>query len=119
MKELIVKFKADYGRNGNLDGLFICTQDQLDAIFGKDVYFGEVLGKHSNVTVDLQKDDFEIISDDQDFIAKLKKVFKITSTISGHNPIDYIYDNFEGGNYGKKDEKWLVRLFGESIRDSM
>tara|TARA_Y100000310_G_scaffold321360_1_gene378878 strand:+ start:3846 stop:4022 length:177 start_codon:yes stop_codon:yes gene_type:complete len=48
-------FYADFGRMGNLDGIFIAESDDLDAIMGKDIYFGEILGKHSDIILTLEK----------------------------------------------------------------
>lgn len=81
-------FSADCGRMGILDGLFIATQEQVDEIIGKDVYFGEVLGKHSDIEITMNEDDFAEITDDQDLINQLEKLFKST-TLCGYNPLNY------------------------------
>jgi len=89
MKKL-VRYNVDCGRMGSLDGLFICEDSDLDRIadYGT-VSFGEVLGKHSDVRIKFTKEEFEILTDDQDFIDRLEKYVGGRS-ISGYNPLNYI-----------------------------
>jgi len=85
----IVSFYVDYGRMGELDGLFICDKEALEKLYGKEVYFGEVLGKHSEVSLEMDASLFQIKTEDQDFIAKFIEIMG-DGTISGYNPFDYI-----------------------------
>jgi hypothetical protein len=86
--KLLVSFYWDCGRQGSLDGLFITTQEQLNTIIGKRIYFGEVLGKHSEIYGTLEEKDITVKSNDQDFINKLEEIIGST-TISGFNPFGY------------------------------
>ena len=92
MKKLY-KFSWDCGRMGVLTGLFIAEESEIDALVGKHIYFGEVLGKHSEISGKLEAGDLEVKSDDQDFINKLIKIMG-DGTISGFNPLDY-YDGYD------------------------
>ena len=94
MEKLLVKYHEDFGRMGNLDGLFICTKTQLESIKNLDIYFGEVLGKHSEVTTNDAYYYCEIVSEDQDLIHDLLTVF-VSNNISGYNPLDYVEDESE------------------------
>lgn len=87
--KVLVSFAWDCGRQGDLRGLFICTQEELDALEGKEVYFGEVLGKHSEIYGSLQKKDFRVISVEQDKIDWLEEIMN-SKSISGFNPMDYL-----------------------------
>ncbi len=89
-KQLLVEYHADFGRMGDLQGLFVCTEDELKAAMGESVYWGEVLGKHSEIDHDLSDDDITIKSEDQDFIAKL--VDLLGTDISGFNPVSKIQE---------------------------
>lgn len=89
MKKLLVHFCWDIRRMGVVESLFICTQEELDNAFGKEIYFGEVLGKHSDIKGTLDLSDIVIKSDDQDFINKLQDIIGSTR-ISGHCPLDYM-----------------------------
>lgn len=75
-------------RGGSVESIFVATQEQIDSIIGKRVYFGEILGKHSEVIGDLESCEFEVLSEDQDFIEKFEKIIGDT----GHNPISYLRD---------------------------
>lgn len=89
MKKLY-EFNWDCGRMGDLNGLFIADEADVAAIVGKEIYFGEVLGKHSEISGTLDDEDLTVKSDDQDFITKFIEIMG-EGTISGYNPLDY-YD---------------------------
>lgn len=92
--KVLVKFRWDYARCGDVEGLFITTQKELKASYGKYVYFGEILGKHSEVDGELNKSDFKIITQDQDFIEKLINLFD-GETLMGCNPLDVLAEGEE------------------------
>lgn len=46
----IYSFYWPYYRGGNVDGTFVATAEQVAGIIGKYVYFGEIRGKHSEVS---------------------------------------------------------------------
>lgn len=87
--KVIVNFYVDFWRGGSLDGIFICEKADLEKLYGKTVYFGEVLGKHSEVEVEMSETLLTVKTDDQDFIAKFIEIMG-DGTISGYNPFDYI-----------------------------
>ena len=62
----LYKFYWDCGRMGYLDGLFIAEESDLEEAYDKEVYFGEVLGIHSEIYGTLNRDDISLISDDSD-----------------------------------------------------
>lgn len=84
----IYEFNWDCGRMGELEGLFIAEESDIEKLIGKEIYFGEVLGKHSEIFGILEEKDLTVKSDDQDFIQKFIETMG-DSTISGYNPIDY------------------------------
>lgn len=90
MNRFLVRFAWDCGRMGNVEGLFVTTQEELDVAYGKEVYFGEILGKHSEVHGTLTIEDITVVSEDQDFIEKL--VALLGTSLSGYNPLSYIED---------------------------
>ncbi len=85
----IYSFGVDFGRNGEIDGMFIAESDNVENIIGKNVDFGEALGKHSDVQVVMEESYFTILSDELDFIEKFEKIIG-TGSISGYNPLDYL-----------------------------
>lgn len=84
-KKLLVRYEVDFGRMGDLHGLFVTTHEEMTAALGNEVYWGEVLGKHSDIYHKLQIEDLTVVTDDQDFIAKL--VEYVGTDVSGFNPI--------------------------------
>lgn len=89
-KKLLVQFYWDCGRLGDLEGLFITTEDELKSWYGRESYFGEVLGKHSEIDGAIDEGDFTIKSDDQEFIDKIEEL--LGDHLSGFYPGDYISD---------------------------
>lgn len=85
----LYRFNWDCGRDGDVNGVFIADDDDVNDNIGKGVYFGEILGKHSEIHGTLDEDDLEVLSDDQDFIDKMIVVFG-DGDISGYNPLNYI-----------------------------
>lgn len=82
-------FTFDCQRLGRLKGLFIAEEHDVDLIIGQHVYFGEVLGKHSDISGNIDNGEIVEKSDDQELISKLEMIFG-GRTISGYNPFDYL-----------------------------
>lgn len=91
MTKILVKFHWDCGRMGDVNGLFITTKEELENVYGRNVYFGEILGKHSEVHGKLNKEDFTIVSEEKDKIEWLQELMN-SDTISEYNPFDYLED---------------------------
>lgn len=72
---------------GDVISVFVAEDTVVSAAIGKRVYFGEILGKHSEVYGSLDKDDLEVLTDDQGFIAKFEH---IVGKGIGYNPLDYL-----------------------------
>ena len=56
------------------------------------MYFGEILGKHSEIYGKLEKYEIAEISEDQKLIQKLEKIFNDQEALCGYNPLDYIQE---------------------------
>jgi hypothetical protein len=87
--ERMYKFHWD-GGYGDLEGLFIADESEVNKIIGKSIYFGDVLGKYSDVHGYLREKDFKIIDINEQTIRMFKKL--VGTNICGHNPLDYIED---------------------------
>lgn len=83
----VYKFYADCGRQGDLQGLFIAKKEHVKYLIESkiEVYFGEVLGKHSEVYGPIEEHEITFVSDSQEVIDIIKK-FNLES---GYNPFDY------------------------------
>ena len=73
-------------RGGELQGTFTCDKEIISQLYGKNIYFGEVLGKHSELSIDFDEADFELLTDDQEFISK----YELLVGDTGYNPFDYL-----------------------------
>jgi len=104
MKKLY-SYYIDYGRSGNLEGLFIAEESELKKILGKEIYFGEILGKHSEVTYTFDESDFNVLSEDQYKIEWLESL--LGSSVSGYNPLDYFEDSKWIPIEEDEDEEWI------------
>ncbi len=80
-------------RGGTLEGLFVATDAEVDKACGKTVHYGEALGKHSEVSIDLEPEHFERLDVDMEAVAKLTAV--LGKTLSGRNPLARIAEQEE------------------------
>lgn len=87
---ILAKFEWDCGRAGFIDGVFFTTRDELESLIGKRVYFGEVLGKHSEVFGVIGPGDVHVITIDPAIVDGLYKANSNNSTLSGYNPLRYV-----------------------------
>lgn len=88
MSKYLWSFEWDCGRQGSVEGLFVATEETIKENMGKQVYFGEILGKHSEVYGTLEEGDVTKVDLDSETVEKVQKV--LGSTWSGYNPLSYI-----------------------------
>ena len=88
----LYKFYWYYGRMGNVEGFFIADIRDVANAIGKQVCFGEILGKHSDVYGTLSKGDLRVVSCDQNLIEELSK---IGLDLCGYNPLNYLEEEEE------------------------
>lgn len=87
----IYSFYWDCGRVGSVSGLFVAESADIAKAIGKQVYLGEVLGKHSEIYGSLDEPDVTLKSDapaDVEFFERL-------DLVTGYNPLEYINDDEE------------------------
>jgi len=82
------KFHWDCGRQGDLYGVFIATEEEVQSLVGQEVYFGEVLGKHSEVYGTIEQGEITMITNNAEAVKALLEA--CGRTISGHNPLQYL-----------------------------
>ena len=88
MAKGIYKYSEFFGRMGSLEGVFVADSSEVAAAMGREVCFGEVLGKHSEVRSTMSADDIKLASDDPKFVA----LFEELDLASGTNPIATLHD---------------------------
>lgn len=87
----LYKFTLDWGRMGTIQSLFVADPKEVEAAYGKVLYFGEALGKHSEVEDELTPEMLEEVTDDPDFIDLCinRDIFV------GPNPLDHIHPEYQ------------------------
>lgn len=87
MEKGLYKLNFNCGRSGSLEGLFVANIADVDFLIEKgwEVYFGEVLGKHSEVCGPIEEVDIKLVSTDEAVI----KVITDNELENGHNPFHY------------------------------
>lgn len=68
-----------------VDGIFLATEKEVKELIGKEVYFGEVLGKHSEIYGTIDVGDITELDVTPQTINDLAKF----GTLSGYNPLEY------------------------------
>jgi hypothetical protein len=88
MNKYLYKFHWDCGRMGDLETLFVATEDEIKDLIGRDTNFGEVLGKHSEIYGTIEEKDITKIDLDPETVEKVSKILGITW--SGYSIFDYV-----------------------------
>lgn len=94
----IYKLNLDCGRNGNLTGVFIAEKEHVAVLLENkiEVYFGEVLGKHSEIFGALDKSNIEMASDDPRDVELVERL----KLENGHDPFAYSCMQSQADEYG-------------------
>lgn len=99
----LYRFTWDCRRMGILSGLFIADSDEISKVIGKKIYFGEVLGKHSEIYGVLEEQDLEIVTTDPLFLDQCEQYIG-KGTLSGYNPLDYYDPSDDEVDFDMNDE---------------
>ncbi len=100
MTDMIVSMSLDYGRCGDVKGVFLVSKEDFELArkLNPQVYFGEILGKHSEVYCDFNEISFEVKTEDQE---KVKALIEMDMHSNGHNPFDYLDEHSPEWRNGK------------------
>lgn len=92
MEKAIYKLNFDCGRMGSLNGVFVAEKQYVNILVESkmEVYFGEVLGKHSEIYGPIEAGDIKMVSDSDEAI----KVVEELDLSSGYNPFHYTTAGF-------------------------
>lgn len=102
MTKNLYRFSHDFGRMGALEGTFVATEADIEKIAGKEIGFGEALGKHSDISCVIERgENLDLVTDDQEFIAKAEEY---GLTPSGYNPLDYLNEEEEESDESEDDD---------------
>lgn len=93
MADKLWKFYVDRGRMGEVESVFVATEEEIEAVIGKEVYFGEILGKHSEVCGTIEASEITQLNVSQEAIMEVTTI--LGRTWSGHNPLEYYEEEDE------------------------
>lgn len=87
MRKGIYKLHIDCGRSGVVEGLFVTYTLYVEALLATKVvvYFGEILGKHSEVHGAIDPSELQLVTTEK----KVVKMFEKYNLTIGHNPFEY------------------------------
>lgn len=91
MTKFLYDFHWNRGRMGDVTGRFLATPEEVNVCIGKEINFGEILGKHSDVGGILEEKDIKLVTSDLTFISMAETLGIDLS--SGYNPLDYLLEN--------------------------
>lgn len=113
MKKGIYKLNFDCGRSGDLEGVFIATDKQVEKLISSEiqVYFGEVMGKHSEVFGKIEKKEIKLVTEDENVIS----LFELHDLSSGHDPFTYGSVNFEFNLFEEEDDMCVKEIINKLI----
>lgn len=83
----LYKFEWDFGKEGQVLGLFLATPIQVIEAKGREIYLGNVLGEHSEIYGVIQEDHIELLSSNDDFI---NQAVQCGAVPFGYNPLEYL-----------------------------
>lgn len=83
----LYKMDIDCGRQGDLMGIFVAEVEAVKELIssGREIYFGEVLGKHSEIFGAIEEEDLTLITTEANVI----NIVEEYSLSSGYSPFDY------------------------------
>jgi hypothetical protein len=111
MSKAIYNFYADYGRSGSIDGTFVADVAKMDLLIESkiQVYYGDILGKHSEVYGPVEQSEITLKSNDPAEVALFEKL-KLSS---GVNPFEHLEDSedweYMSGQWNNWDTEEEVR----------
>lgn len=82
-------FYALEGRGGPLISIFSATDDEVETLVGVEGYFGEALGKHSEVRLEMTREMFVVLNDTvPDHVNSFSRFSVPTRVNIGRTPFD-------------------------------
>lgn len=111
MKKL-VKISIDCGRMGSLEALEIYDEQDWENLLkaqkaGLSIYCGDILGKHSefNVELSFSDEEFRIVSEEQDKIDWLQKIFETKDIVGNFGVRDRLEDLLDEYSYNQDNQE--------------
>jgi hypothetical protein len=111
---LTMSWKGGRGFDGVIEQIVLpidIIENLVELMVGKQIYFGEIAGKHSEVYGTFDEDDYEISTDKKEIGTFLDN--HPSGRTYNHSFINTFYDQGMDGEYDDIDETVLEKLFKE------
>lgn len=126
MSEGLYKLSLDFGRSGYLEGIFIADKEEVGILTNPDydieIYFGEVLGKYSDIQGTIESSDISLISED----SKVLDIVKEHRLYSGYNPFKQLVTtktlkkySFDEDSFGKYTAKSIIAFIKDTNKQEL
>ena len=116
-KLAIYKFYLDYGRNGEIEGIFLANPNHVKILIDSEltVNFGEVLGRFSSVTSKITDKMLSFITDNEEAV----NMFEHYNLSSGFNPFYYpVIIDYDTIEYEDLDLYEIVEIIEKKINNN-
>jgi hypothetical protein len=100
MGKKLCRYVLGMHRSSDIEGVFVLTDEELEIIKeldGYEVYYGEIAGKHSEVTCELYIKDVEILADKEEEVAFFERILPHGAGFSFKG---YWFDTDRAGEHG-------------------
>ena len=104
----IYTFDCDLGRMGNVSGTFLQEIQKVENAKRNEytVYFGEILGKHSDIQLYVSELDLTQVTKDEKLVNAFEEILSLAGiTHFGYNPFDYFEDAEDEGEAEEEEEE--------------
>ncbi len=106
------KMNIDFGRMGELSSFFIATPEIVNGLIGKRFYSSDILGKHSEVNIKWDKEDFDDTLEEMNFsentVKELYDAFHYERGMEGYALIsgtDFVAETYEQASYEEDEDE--------------
>lgn len=107
----VYQIEEDFGRGFGVEALFTAHPEDVAFLQGQTIYFGEISGKHSEISLRIQEDTIKVLDAPPEVILWIESHLSQnhrddwtpfdTFSISGHNPLCYLGDEGDEGDEDK------------------
>jgi hypothetical protein len=109
MTRKLYKYSESFGRMGTLEGVFTAEEADVEKLQGQRVYFGEALGKHSEITGKITAETVTVIEKaTPEFVA----LFDELGLVTGYDPVGPALEKLEEEDEDYDEDEDVVELSG-------
>lgn len=106
IKQGIYKLDVDFRRGGNLSGIFLSTNQDVEVLINNniEIAFGEVNGKHSDINIVINESDIILVTDNEEAI----ECFSKYQLQNGYDPFTYEMSYYTREHWGLDEDAYYI-----------